>query len=177
MATSLVWALTQRAPLSVDKLMLALKCWSRPPAGCAASAGRVVQAVRKAGVRDPVLLLDEVDKMGRDARGDPAAALLEVSRAVRWCLGVMRRCPLTCKAIPMIPIACWGAWRSAVSAGVFVSWLWWASSCVAGSRVLMLTVGHREVGGCLATVGAGSLRWQGKHCQHTWLAQWCCCWW
>ncbi|GAB4821799.1 hypothetical protein N2152v2_008845 [Parachlorella kessleri] len=43
-----------------------------------AMPGRVVQAVRKAGVRDPVLLLDEVDKMGRDARGDPAAALLEV---------------------------------------------------------------------------------------------------
>ena len=36
------------------------------------------QAVRRAGVRDGLLLLDEVDKMGRDARGDPAAALLEV---------------------------------------------------------------------------------------------------
>ena len=41
-------------------------------------AGRVIQAVRRAGVKDCVLLLDEVDKMGRDARGDPAAALLEV---------------------------------------------------------------------------------------------------
>ncbi|KDD72167.1 hypothetical protein H632_c3759p0, partial [Helicosporidium sp. ATCC 50920] len=40
--------------------------------------GRVVQSLRRAQVRDPVLLLDEVDKMGRDARGDPAAALLEV---------------------------------------------------------------------------------------------------
>lgn len=45
------------------------------------AAGRLIQAVRKAGVRDPLLLLDEVDKMGRDARGDPAAALLEVGRA------------------------------------------------------------------------------------------------
>jgi ATP-dependent Lon protease len=37
------------------------------------------QALRRAGVRDPVVLLDEVDKAGRDAvRGDPAAALLEV---------------------------------------------------------------------------------------------------
>lgn len=34
-------------------------------------------------MRDPLLLLDEVDKMGRDARGDPAAALLEVRRAWR----------------------------------------------------------------------------------------------
>jgi ATP-dependent Lon protease len=40
--------------------------------------GRLVQALKKAGVRNPVLVLDEVDKMGVDMRGDPAAALLEV---------------------------------------------------------------------------------------------------
>ncbi|KAG0162336.1 hypothetical protein DFQ30_002284, partial [Apophysomyces sp. BC1015] len=40
--------------------------------------GKVLQSLTKAGVRNPLFLLDEVDKMGMDYRGDPSSALLEV---------------------------------------------------------------------------------------------------
>ena len=43
-----------------------------------AQAGRIVRALQEAGTMNPVILLDEVDKVGADWRGDPSSALLEV---------------------------------------------------------------------------------------------------
>jgi len=60
------------------KVKGAILCLVGPPGVGKTSLGKLIQKMSKVGVRNPLFLLDEIDKMSADMRGDPASALLEV---------------------------------------------------------------------------------------------------
>jgi ATP-dependent Lon protease len=47
-------------------------------ASCSALPGKIIQALKRVGTENPLVLIDEVDKIGRGINGDPASALLEM---------------------------------------------------------------------------------------------------
>ena len=71
--------------------------------------GKLIQKMVKVGVRNPLFLLDEIDKMGMDHRGDPASAMLEVldpeqnHALMIITLRLITTCQMSCLCAPQIP--------------------------------------------------------------------------